>query len=72
VYTSPDRRNDTTGQRPRLIHNGPCGRRELCWRPECQSTFGPLRTVEVLSTGDAIAYCHRSRFQIRPPVQAAA
>jgi hypothetical protein len=52
---------------PRVIrHDGPCGRRVRCWRPECRARFGELATVEVLATGEWLAYCHGTRWHPRP------
>lgn len=48
-----------------LRHNGPCGTREACWRPDCRAAFPGLRTVEVLPDGERLCYCHRSRFYPR-------
>jgi hypothetical protein len=43
-----------------MRHHGHCGRRTECWRSACRSTFAGYRTVEVLITGDVLAFCHRS------------
>jgi hypothetical protein len=45
-----------------LRHEGLCGRRDFCWRPECRVDFRGYRTIEVLPDGEVIAHCHRSRF----------
>lgn len=59
TYQRPD---DTTP----LRHSGPCGRRIRCWRPDCQERFGEARTVEILPTGEWLAFCHRTRWHPRP------
>lgn len=51
---------------PPLVHQGPCGRRERCWRPECLERFGSYATVETLRDGTRLAYCHRAVWQPRP------
>ena len=56
----------TTQQQPstRLLrHEGPCGRREACWRPACREAWPGYRTVEVLPDGEVIARCHGTRFR---------
>jgi hypothetical protein len=47
-------------------HDGPCGPRRYCWRPECRR-FDPFRTIEILDTV-AIAYCHQSTYHLGDPV----
>lgn len=48
-----------------LRHNGPCGYREACWRPDCRAAFPGYLTIETLASGEVIAYCHRTRFYPR-------
>jgi hypothetical protein len=56
---------------PPLVHLGPCGQRIACWRLECRERFGDYATVEILRSGERLAYCHRARWHPRP-VEAAA
>lgn len=57
----------------RLRHNGRCGQRVACWRPECADwAKAGYRTVEILPSGERIAYCHGTRWYPRPPFEAAA
>lgn len=45
-----------------LRHDGPCGRRIRCWRPECLAEFGDMATVEVLPRSSLwLARCHGGR-----------
>jgi hypothetical protein len=46
--------------RPAIRHAGPCGHRRHCHRATCRERFGDLPTIELLSDGRAIAYCHRA------------
>lgn len=53
------KRTPTSIYRPALIrHDGACGRRLSCFRPECRERFGSYLTLEILPDR-AIAYCHR-------------
>lgn len=46
-------------------HEGDCGVREFCWRPECVEQFPGYRTIERWpDTGDIIARCHHSTFNV--------
>lgn len=48
-----------------LRHDGPCGLRELCWRPPCRSRFGDYPTVERWpDTGLVFARCHGGSFDV--------
>lgn len=63
--TSPADDTPPTATRQLLRHDGPCGIREQCWRAECRAEFGDVATVErFLDTGDIIARCHGSRFNV--------
>lgn len=53
-----------TGTIP-LRHDGHCGIREACHRPECRLAFGPYLTVEVRDDGERIHYCHRTKWRPR-------
>lgn len=44
-----------------LAHEGPCGERVRCWRPECLAHWGDIATVEVLPSGERLARCHGAR-----------
>lgn len=59
-----------TRTRGRLTHEGPCGPRIPCWRPECRATFSDYRTVEILAFAqppdpdfDVVCYCHREKIR---------
>lgn len=58
----PTRRQRSSTQ---LRHEGYCGSREECWRPECRAEFRGYRTIEILPDGEVIAFCHRGRFYPR-------
>lgn len=47
---------------PVLRHGGPCGRRIVCFRPECRAEFGLYLTVEIFRNGTALAHCHGGRY----------
>jgi hypothetical protein len=48
-----------------IQHDGLCGWREQCWRPECRAEFGEYQTVERWpDTGRIIARCHGSEFTV--------
>jgi hypothetical protein len=50
--------------RPTIRHPGRCGQRVSCYRPACQSAFGPdARTVELVDR-QIYFYCHRSRVPV--------
>jgi hypothetical protein len=52
---------------PPLTHSGKCGRRVPCWRPECEAWVkAGYRTVEILPSGEVLAYCHRTTWHPRP------
>jgi hypothetical protein len=56
-----NRRQSSTGP---IRHDGPCGEREECWRPECGAfAAAGYRTVEVLVDGTRLAYCHKVTFR---------
>ena len=40
-----------------IRHEGPCGQRVACDRPECADWKG-FRTIEELPDGRRLAYCH--------------
>lgn len=52
-----DRRADSTPWP--LRHQGPCGPRRPCYRPDCRERFDPYLTVELVA-GRALYYCHRT------------
>lgn len=39
------------------VHDGPCGPRAQCWRPQCRVANGAYRTVE-FAGGLIVAHCH--------------
>lgn len=47
-------------------HDGPCGPRRPCWRPECRQ-FDPYRTIELLHD-KAVAHCHGSTYALDDPL----
>jgi hypothetical protein len=49
----------------RFRHDGACGTREECWRPECRAEFPGYATVEVMPDSEVIARCHGGRFYPR-------
>lgn len=57
-----DRQYTPHGYRRTIRHRGPCGRRTTCWRPSCRAEFPGYPSVEVLSTGEMIAYCHNETY----------